>query len=1025
MRKIWLLLFIGVMLLTSLLTYAQEKTVTGTIVSQENGTPMEGVTVVNTKTTRSTLSTNTGAFSIRASAGDVLRFSYVSFQSTDVKVSTSNVISVKLAKADRELDQVVVTSLGIKKARRELGYGVTEIKGDEVAGTQRDNFLMSLAGRVPGANITATSGMPGSSVSINLRGVTSLTSNNNPLFVIDGVPIDNKTLGANALITQTENRTIDFANRISDINPDDIESITVLKGPEASALYGLDAGNGVILITTKKGRAGTGRLNYSSNFTVEKVQNLPQLQRVYDQGLNGVTDNNVITYFGPKYAPNTQFFDNLNSFFQTGKAQRHNLSLEGGSDNTTYRFSGAYATRDGVIPTTKYDRLNLGLSGTQKVGRILNLETNLQYINTKNSKVSKGNNSFLLGLMQWPSDVDVTDYLTPGGTRKKFTTLGTEIENPFFDVNKNKLYDESNRFTGNFSLTAFVAPWLTLTSRIGLDNYTTSYSVLYHPESVRGTSLGGSLDQAADNTRLFTATYFATARKTFLKDKLVATARIGGSNYDYRTNVLATRGIGFLDPNFNSLNNTTTTSQRSKVSLTNIRRVSVLGEATLGYDNAIFYTYSARNDWSSTLPFKNNSFFYDAHTLSVVFTEFDKKKEIFGNTLSYGKLRFAYSGVGKDAPPFKVSPAYEAQTTTGGGFSYGFTGPNPNLIPEHITSFEVGTELSFFKSRLTLDVAYYKKTSINQILRDLRGSYATGFILATVNGGELYNKGVEATLSAIPVSNKNFRWNTSVNFNKINSKLVRLSDQIPEFYDSDTWLYRDVRNGVRVGGPLTTFSGQTFQVNNAGQVLINPSTGLPTGESLWKIVGDRNPDFLMGFNNSFTYKDLSLSFLLDLRKGGDVYNATESYMYRNGLSLKTLDRETPRIFDGVLRDGLENTATPTKNNIQIIPYFNSVNFYQTGAADEMFIEHDINWLRLRDVTLSYNISKKLLEKTRFIRTGRIFFTATDLFMITNYTGGDPGVNGTSAAQGGSGGSGFDYGNLPLPRVYNLGLNVSF
>jgi TonB-linked SusC/RagA family outer membrane protein len=845
------------------------------------------------------------------------------------------------------------------------------------------------------------------------------------LFVIDGVPVDNKTLHANSLVTQTENRTIDFSNRISDLNPDDIESMTVLKGPEAAALYGLDAGNGVIIITTKKGKAGTGRLTYSSNFTIEQVQSLPELQRVYDQGTSGVYNGNVLTYFGPKYPQGTTFYDNINNFFQTGTAQRHNLSVEGGAANSTYRFSGAFATRKGVIPNTQYDRLNLGVAGTQKIGKFLNLETNLSYVNTKNNKVSKGANSFLLGLMQWPADIDVRDYLTAGGTRNKFTTSSVEIENPFFDVNKNKLNDETNRFTGNFNATANVTDWLTLTTRIGLDNYSTTYNVLYHPESNRGISLGGSLDQAADNTRLFTAQYFAVARKKFLKDKLKTSLRLGGANHDYRTSVLATRGIGFLDPNFNSINNTNITSQRSKVSLTKIRRVSAFGELTASYNDAFFYTYSARNDWTSTLPFENNNFFYDAHTFSLVFTEFDKKKKIFGNWLSYGKLRVASSGVGKDAPPFKVNPAYEAQTTTGGGFSYGFTGPNPNLIPEHISSFEVGGELSFLKNRINLDVAYYKKTSINQILKDLRGSYATGFILATVNGGELYNKGVEVTLSAIPVSTKNFKWNTSVNFNKTNSKLVALSDQIPEFYDSDTWLYRDVRNGVRLGGPLTTFSGQTFQRNNAGQVLINPTTGLPTAESVWKIVGDRNPDFLMGFNNNVTYKDFSLSFLVDVRRGGDVYNATESYLYRNGLSAKTLDRENPRIFEGVLRDGLENSATPTKNNIQIIPYFNSLNFYTTGAADEQFIEKDINWVRLRDVTLSYNLSKRLLSKVKFIKSARAVITATDLFMITNYTGGDPGVNGTTAAQGGSGGSGFDFGNLPLPRVYNFGFNVSF
>ncbi|MGZ8538855.1 MAG: SusC/RagA family TonB-linked outer membrane protein, partial [Flavisolibacter sp.] len=809
MRKFLCLAFLNIgLLFLSLNVHAQDKTVTG-VITGETGTPVNGATVKVKGKNVLTQTDVAGRFSIRAASNDVLEITHVSYTSFEILVGEASNLPIFLKSKEGTMGEIVVTSLGIRKAKRELGYTVTEVKGEEIEQTQRDNFLMALAGRVPGANITATSGMPGSSVNIQLRGITSLTSNNSPLFVIDGVPVDNKTVHSNALVTLTENRTIDFSNRVSDLNPDDIESITVLKGPEASALYGLDAGNGVILITTKKGKAGTGGLNYGVNFTNEKVQRLPEVQRVYDQGLNGGLNTNAITYFGPKYAPNTQFYDNINSFFQTGKAQRHNLSFEGGAVNTTYRFSAAYATREGVIPTTKYDRLNLGVSGTQKIGKVLTVETNLSYVNTQNDKVSKGANSFLLGLLQWPSDVDITDWLTPGGTRKKFTSLGTEIENPFFDVNKNKLNDQTNRFTGNFNLNATVTDWLTLTGRIGWDTYASNYNVLYHPESNRGISLNGSLDQATDNTRLFTAQYFATAKKNFLDDKLTATLRVGGANYDSRISVLATRGIGFLDPNFNSMNNTTTTSQRSKVSLSRVRRVSAFGEASLGYDNMLFYTYSARNDWTSTLPFENNSFFYDAHTLSFVFTELDRQHKIFGDWMSYGKVRLAFSGVGKDAPPFKVKPAYEAQTTTGGGFSYGFTGPNPNLLPEHISSFEVGTEMSFLKNRLNVDFAWYKKTSTNQILNNLRGSYATGFILATVNGGELYNKGIELTVAAIPVSNKTFKWNSSVNFNKMNSKLVRISDQIPEFYDSDTWLYRDVRNGVRLGGSLTTLTGQT------------------------------------------------------------------------------------------------------------------------------------------------------------------------------------------------------------------------
>lgn len=1024
---------IGLILLLPSFLHAQEKSISGTVSS--SGTPsfpLEGVSVKIKGSDRGTSTNAAGRFQITVPANATLVFTSIGYRTREVKVGSSTTLNVLLEQSESAMEEVVVTSLGIKKSKRELGYTVTEIKGQDVAQTQRDNFLMGLAGRVPGANITATSGMPGASVNINLRGITSITSNNSPLFVIDGVPVDNRTLSSGALVadrntaSSISNRSIDFGNRIGDLNPDDIESITVLKGPEAAALYGMDAGNGVIMITTKKGKAGTGRLNYSSNFTMEKVQRLPTIQRTYGRGLNGEANTATLSYFGPAYNNETPLYDNINSFFQTGTAQRHNLSLDGGNATTTYRLSGAYATRKGVIPSTRYDRLNIGLTATQKIGKIASVEANLQYINTQNDKVSKGQNSFMLGLLQWPSDDDITDYLTAAGTRKTFTALTTEIENPFFDVNKNKLWDQTNRFIGNFFINVTPTDWLTLSARIGADVYGAEYNVMYHPESNRARTFGGAYDIAQDNFKQFSGQYYATAKKKFLQNKLAVTARLGGVNFDRLSKVLATRGTNFLDPNFISMNNTRVETQRSATTQTQVRRVSAFGELTLGYQDLFFYTYTARNDWSSTLPENNNSFFYDAHLFSFVFSDLDKGGKIFGNVLSYGKARFALSRVGKDALPYRVQPAYEAQTTTGGGFSYGFTAPNPALRPEFVKSFEVGAELGFFNDRLTFDAAYYKKTTTDQIISGLRISYGSGFILKTINGGELYNKGLELTLSGVPIKKKNFTWNVSVNYNAIRSELVRLSDQISEFYDSDTWLYSNVRNGIRVGGPLTTFTGNSFVRNNAGQILINPTSGLPvtTTTNPWAIVGDRNPRYMMGVTNSFTVKNFSLSFLLDIRRGGDVYNATELFLYRNGLSNKTLDRFTPRIFEGVLNDGLQNSPTPTPNNIQITPYYNS-NYYSLGFADEMFIERNIHWLRLRDVTVSYNLPNAWLKKTKSVRSARIYATATDLFMLTNYSGGDPGVNGTTAASGGSGGSGFDYGNLPLPKVFNLGLSVSF
>ncbi|WP_266368430.1 SusC/RagA family TonB-linked outer membrane protein [Tellurirhabdus rosea] len=1011
--------------LTVLGAWAQDNAITGKVTSAEDGSPIPGASVIVRGTTRGTTTDAQGNYRIAASTGQTLRFSFIGTKNRDVVVGNATVINITLEQEAGNLNEVVVTALGVKREKRQLGYAVTELGGQDLAQTQRDNFLNGLQGRVAGVNIATTSGMPGASSQVIIRGVNSISGNNQPLFVIDGMPIDNRTAQSANFVAERNssssfaNRTVDFANRASDLNPADIETVTILKGPEAAALYGVEAANGAILITTRKGRSGQGRITYSNNFTFEKVGRLPELQQVYSQGNNGIAQNATFNYFGPKYAEGTTFYDNMNNFLQTGMGQRHNLSFEGGTDRYTYRLSGSYSTREGVIPTTKYDRLNLTLSGTAKLSDKLTSEATMQYINTSNQKVSKGQNSFMLGMLQWPMTDDMSVYIDPAtGLRKKVTT-GSEIENPYFDVNKNRLRDLGNRVIANVGLNYVPTSWLTLSGRVGVDVSSTQYLIKFHPESNRsGGVIGGSIDQATDNSRNLTMQYFATLKHKV--GKFTGTMRLGSALYDNQYKVLSTRGEKFLVPEFESINNTDPLTQKSLSRMEQRRLVGAFGDVTVDYNNTLFLTVTGRNDWSSTFPKAYRSFFYPSASLSFVFTELVKEGAL-RDVLSYGKLRASLAQVGKEAPPYSTSQAYESQTTTGGGFSYGFTGPNPNLKPEKVNSFEVGTELKFFNNRLGIDAAYYKTTSRDQIIRDLRASYGTGFVLNVVNGGEMWNNGVELSLNAEPIRAANFSWNTIVNFTKTNSRLVSLMPGLPEFYMSDTWVYSNIRNGARPGGPLTTLTGNSYQRNTQGDILISPLTGLPITETVWNIVGDRNPDFVIGWSNQFNYKNLAVSFLFDVRQGGDVYNATELFLYNRGLSKRTLDRETPRIFRGVLKDGLENTATPTPNTIQVIPYYN--NSYYTAPADENFIERDVNWVRLKDVTVRYNLPTSAFGNSKIFKSASVFFTGTDLFMLTNYTGGDPGVNATTATVGGSGGYGIDFGNLPLPRAYNVGISI--
>ncbi|MBA3674016.1 MAG: SusC/RagA family TonB-linked outer membrane protein, partial [Chitinophagaceae bacterium] len=912
----FLILFIA-LFLTGTPLFAQEKNVSGTVLSDE-GKPLEGVTVSVRGTSRKTQTNSVGYYTILARTGQDVVFTYVGFGSQTISAGANTTVNLKMQPEEKQLGEVIVTALGIIKPTRSTGYATNNVKGEDIANTQRDNILTSLAGRIPGVTITQTTGMPGSSTSIILRGINSISGSNQPLFVVDGLPVDNQTLHGNNFVTKLENRNVDFTNRISDINPEDIESMTILKGPEAAALYGIDAANGAIIITTKKGKAGQGSISYSFNYGIEKIGRLPEIPHVYSRGANNVATN-VFSYFGPKYPEGTQFYDNLEGFFRTGKVAKHNLSFDGGSDKFTYRLSSGFSRTEGVIPTTKYDRINVNLNTTAQIVSKLKSEASFQYVYSYNDKVSKGANSFYLGMLSWPADNDMKDYLNPNGTRKR-VTAGSEIENPNFDVTKNVLNDRSNRFITNLGLIYDPLKWLTLTGRVGVDVNSATSFFLYHPESNR-TSLGGSIDQGNYTNRNITIQYLATGRQSFFNNKLKSTLRIGSTIYDYNFYINSVKGERFIDPNFKSLNNTDPTSQRQFYNSSRKRLLGVYGNLDLNYSNFLYLTLTGRNDFSSTLPKGNNSFFYPSASLAFIFTELLKNVNI--GPLNFGKLRLSAAQVGKDALAYSLNSGLESQGTTGGAYSYGFTAPNPVLRPEKITSKEIGLELQFFKNRLAFDGSYYRSKGVDQIINGLRISYGTGFILKNVNGGEIENWGTELLLRGTPIQKTNFNWDISINYTKTGSRVNKIGEGTPEYYNSDTWLFGNVRNGSRVGGPLTTFTAsQSYETNAKGDILISPTTGLPlqVNNSSWPVVGDRNPDFMIGLINKFNYKGLGFSFLWDIRKGGDVFNATGEYLYLRGLTTRSIEeRESFVVFPGLLKDGLENSANPTKNNIAIYP----------------------------------------------------------------------------------------------------------
>lgn len=1008
---ILLLFFVGI-----ITTYSQSITVKGKV-TDSNGYTLPGVNILEKGTNNGSSTGGDGIFSIKVPKGAVLVISFIGFETKEAKVTGASMNFV-LSEGAQTLKEVVVTgALGINRSKASLGYATQGVKGSDLVDTQRENFVNALQGRIAGLTVTSTSGSPGASAAIQLRGVNSMSGNNQPLFIVDGLPISNTTLDQGLLISNAPNRNADYTNRGADINPDDIESVTVLKGPEAAALYGIEAGNGAIVITTKKGKKGKGTITFSTDVRLDDVYRFPETQKVYQRGYSGITDNNYRRFFGEKYAPGTKMYDNVGNFFQTGVKKSNSLVFDAGTEALTYRLSIANLDQTGVTPNSAYSRLNITLSGTAKISDKLKAEATLSYINSETDKTSKGAGGYLLNLLSFPSDIDARTYLNSDGTRKKITdgSTDTEVDNPFFDVNKNIAYDQNNRVISNTSLTYTPLSWLSFTGRLGIDANSTQGFRSIHPESQQAGAGGGYFEQYSDQTKNLNYLLFGTAKKSF--GKFNTLLRIGTARKEDEYHILSTKGEKFYQPNVTNINNTDPLTQRSMDRIIKKRVDGIFGEATVDYDKTVFLTLTGRNDVSSTLPRENNSFFYPSTSLSFVFTELGalKGKE----TLSYGKLRASWARVANDAKPYSISPSYEPKPTTGGGFGYSVTGANPNLQAEMNTSMEFGTELRFLKDRLGLDVAVYRRTTDNPIINNMRLSYGTGFVLTAYNFGSLQNEGLEITLTASPFKTDKFSWDILCNFTKTDSELLSLPSTLPEYYTSDTWMFGNIRGGARVGGPLTTFTGYTNLRNANGDILISPTNGQPIMDTTFPIVGDRNPDFMIGLQNTFTIKNFKLSFLLDIRKGGDVYNGTEAYLWQQGLSVRTLDRETPLVLNGVLRDGLENSATPTQNNIQITPYYQN-DYYNINTVWSDFIEKDINWLRMRDITLSYRLPSDLLQKTKLFQSIAMYLTVTDAFMITNYTGADPAVNGLNASSGGAGGTGFDYGVISNPRGVNLG-----
>jgi TonB-linked SusC/RagA family outer membrane protein len=970
------------------------------------------------------------------------------------EVPVSANVRVVLVADNRQLEEVVVTAMGIKKERKALGYSVSDLNSEELLKNKNTNVINSLAGKIPGVNITQSSGAAGAGASITIRGGNSTSEGreNQPLFVVDGVIYDNSTsvVGNSAYDGMTRNSTT-FSNRVMDVNPEDIETMSVLKGAAAAALYGSRAADGVIIITTKKGEEGTIKVDVSSKLSTSWATKLPETQTEFGRGYyenNGVFNDLTYQSWGKRITDET-LYDNIGSFFQNGVIYDNNVSISSGNKNGSFYLSASNYDQTGIVPETGYDKTTFRLNGEQKYGR-LTVNANVAYSlsNTNKTLTSAGlweggGNGTMTALYSWPLTEDMSKYLNEDGTKYRLfegrLDLVDDKENPYWIINKNKMTDKNKRFTGSLGASFKITDWWDISSRVGYDQYTTdAYTYIAPGSVVREIYQNGRLSKNDYNYSYITTNLMSNFHKTF--DDFDFNLLLGSTTESTEILNQTHWGYNFITAGTISFSNISSENQFFKDATTKKRLVGAYGEFRASYKNLAYLTVTGRNDWSSTLPLNNRSYFYPSISGSFVFTELMPKSDV----LSFGKVRASWAQVGKDANPYATLTYLTNPISYGSYVGVGnyYVSGNAYLKPEIQTAWEVGGELRFLNGRIGLDYTYYHSQTKNQIASP-RLSNANGYIMSSINSGSVINDGMEIALSGKPVVSRDFEWNVTLNTSYNRGKLGDFLDGVEIFYPTDaqfgTIKAASIPNGGYFLGLVgSRFARETKKVGEkdveieGGRYKVNPATGLyEIYSSSNEVVGNREPKFIGGLNNSFRYKDLSVSFLLDFRIGGDVYNGTEYYMVSNGLSKRTtengreyvtvngVDSKTGEDFNQTYYADQEYTIAGAtySGKAMIQKYWNN---YLSHSYN--FIS-SVNWLKLRSLSISYDFTN-LIKRQNVIKGLTVTATGTNLFTLTNYKGMDPEVS-TAGGTGGSGATGIDYCSVPATSSFTFGVNVTF
>ncbi|MGY6557851.1 MAG: SusC/RagA family TonB-linked outer membrane protein [Nitritalea sp.] len=1008
---------------------AQSRVVSGVVTSTADGEPLPGVSVVLKGTSTGTVTGIDGDFTISVS-GDrpVLVFSFLGFKRFEQAVGNQSTLTIGLEEELATLSEAVVTAFGVKQERKALGFPIQEVGNRELMETNQPNALNALRGRVAGVNITSSSGAPGAGTNIIIRGINSLDpgANNQPLFVIDGIPVSNETNITGGRGGDTFTNT----NRIADINPDDIETISILKGPSAAVLYGLRAANGAVIITTKSGKAGKTVFNFRTSYSVDEVGRRPPMQDRYLRGTQGVYNPNDYRADGPPAGPNDIMRNQWDQIFNTGNTAQQGLTFSGGNDRATFFGSVSRLDQTGVVPNSNFDRTTVKISGTLQANERLKLDGSASYINSngKNPRMGVGGAGVISYASRYAPDVDMRDFITSDGLPIRYTT---QLDNPFFFAENAYQEEKVDRFIGNLGANYALTDWLTLDYRVGIDQYTDNRFILTAPRTLIGAGANGSISERVLQYQEINSNFLLTAERQ-LSDNIGAVFTVGNQITTINTRDFTSTGTNFVIADFISINNLSQYNTRSFPTSRSI--IGVFADARFDYKQTLFLNITGRNDWSSTLPRANRSFFYPSISTSYIFTETLKLNS--QRVLSYGKVRASFAEVGKDANPFLIGNYYSTMAPFRGvvGVFRNNTIGSEELRPERTRGLEFGIDMGLFNNRLKLDVNYAIQTSIDQIV-PIPVSRATGFTNFVINAGSIRNNIWEVVADATILQKGSFTWNSVLNWSRLRGRVLSLPDGLEEitFQPATPWVKQRIVPGGRPGdffgwplsrvdAPGTDANGRLIIINGYPDV----NNGRPLAED--SFIGNAFPDWEGGWTNVMRYKNLEFSFLFTFRKGGYVFDINRRLRYGQAggeapTGAETNLRNRLVVFDGVVNSGTAENPVWVENTQPVPIGVNELygQAFRYRLASEFNGFQEASWLRLQNVSLAYDMPASLISRLPFTAI-RASVTGNNLWMTTPFIGFDP---EQSAYGAGSNVFGFVGTNVPMTRSVFFGLNLTF